>query len=193
MRLVLATRNPGKLAELTRLLAPYAVELSSAEELELGPVAETGDSYLANARLKALAVARAAGELSLADDAGLAVDALGGEPGLHTAGYTDRVGGVAAACADLAARTGLRDPGAPEVRAALHCALVLADRHGVRAEAVAEVRGRLRWPPGCEPGLAAIFVPDPPIRLCQDQVLAHRRLAFEQIVAALRDTRADRD
>src|SRR3954466_8893727 len=84
-RLVIATHNPGKLAEMRELLAPYGIEAVSAGELGLGEPEETGDSFAANARIKAMAAAQAAKRPAFADDSGLAVDALGGAPGIYSA------------------------------------------------------------------------------------------------------------
>src|SRR6201988_3791930 len=84
-RLVIATHNPGKLAEMRELLAPHGVEAVSAGELGLGEPEETGDSFAANARIKAIAAARAAQLPAFADDSGLVVDALDGAPGIHSA------------------------------------------------------------------------------------------------------------
>jgi len=87
-RLLLASRNPGKLRELRELLAPLRVEILTPEALGLGPqVEETGDTYLENARLKARSLALETGEWTLADDTGLEVAALGGAPGLHSARF----------------------------------------------------------------------------------------------------------
>jgi XTP/dITP diphosphohydrolase len=84
-RLVIATHNPGKLAEMRDLLAAYAVEAVSAGELGLPEPAETGVTFRANARIKAEAAAKASGMPALADDSGLAVDVLDGQPGIHSA------------------------------------------------------------------------------------------------------------
>ena len=81
---VIATHNPGKLAEMRELLAPYGIEAQSAGELGLAEPRETGKSFAANARIKALAAAKAAGRAAFADDSGLVVDALNGEPGIHS-------------------------------------------------------------------------------------------------------------
>src|SRR6202035_291925 len=84
-RLVIATHNPGKLVEMRELLALYGVEASAAAALGLREPEETGTSFRANARIKAQSAAQAAGQPAFADDSGLAVDALGGEPGIHSA------------------------------------------------------------------------------------------------------------
>lgn len=87
-RLVLATRNPGKIAELHALLAALAVEVVGLTAYPaVGDIPETGATFLENARQKARAVCRATGLPSLADDSGLCVDALDGAPGVYSARY----------------------------------------------------------------------------------------------------------
>ena len=84
-KLVIATHNPGKLAEMRELLAPHGVEAVSAGELGLGEPEETGKTFVANARIKAIAAAQAAKLPAFADDSGLVVDALDGAPGIYSA------------------------------------------------------------------------------------------------------------
>src|SRR5258707_1566942 len=84
-KLVIATHNPGKLAEMRELLAPHGVEAVSAGELGLGEPDETGDSFRSNARIKAIAAAKSAQLPAFADDSGLMVDALDGAPGILSA------------------------------------------------------------------------------------------------------------
>jgi len=84
-RLVIATHNPGKLAEMRDLLAVYGVEAVSAGELGLAEPDETGTTFRDNARIKAEAAAKASKLPAFADDSGLAVDALGGDPGIYSA------------------------------------------------------------------------------------------------------------
>ena len=87
-KIVLATRNRGKVAEISRLLAGFGVEvLSSADFPKLGEIPETGQTFEENARQKARAVAQATGLTAMADDSGLVVDALDGAPGVHSARY----------------------------------------------------------------------------------------------------------
>ncbi len=88
-KLLIATRNAGKLAEYRNLLAGVPFELTYLPEVGItDEIEETGDTFLANAVLKARAYARASGLLTLADDSGLEVPALGGEPGVHSARYS---------------------------------------------------------------------------------------------------------
>lgn len=91
VKLLIATNNPGKVREYEELLAGLPVELTcpAREALDI-EVAEIGRSFAENARLKATAYARASGLLTLADDSGLEVDALGGEPGIHSARYAGK-------------------------------------------------------------------------------------------------------
>jgi XTP/dITP diphosphohydrolase len=107
--LVVATRNRGKLAELRRLLAGEPVELKAVDELTGVPeVEEDGATFEANARKKALEVARATGLPALADDSGLEVDALDGGPGVHSARWSGRgdAGNNDKLLRELAARPG---------------------------------------------------------------------------------------
>ena len=82
---MIATHNPGKLAEMRELLAPYGIEAVSAGELGLSEPDETGTTFQANARIKAIAAAQIAKLPAFADDSGLAVDALNGQPGIYSA------------------------------------------------------------------------------------------------------------
>jgi len=106
-RLLVATRNPGKMREFRGLLAPLQTQLVFPADLGLEiQVPEDGATYLDNARQKARAYARASGLLALADDSGLEVDALGGAPGVHSARYTtgqdeDRVEALLTALKDV--------------------------------------------------------------------------------------------
>lgn len=89
MRIVVATGNPGKLAELDRILDGLDVELVPMTDLGLPSPIEDGDTFEANALIKARSASEATGLAALADDSGLEVDALGGAPGVHSARYAD--------------------------------------------------------------------------------------------------------
>ena len=84
-RLVIATHNPGKLREMRELLMPYGIEAVAAGELSLAEPEETGTSFAENADIKARAAAAASGLPAFADDSGLVVDALDGDPGIYSA------------------------------------------------------------------------------------------------------------
>ncbi len=189
--LVLATHNPGKLAELRRLLAPLPLRLTDAASLGLPLPAETGASYHDNAAIKARAAAAACGALALGDDTGIEIDHDGGAPGLHTAAFVAALGSEAAAAQQLARAHGVME--GARVRATLCCALVLADHHGERGRASARVQGWLRWPgdPQVPSALAGMVVPDEGV-MVEDGVLAHRRAAFALLLPSLRAVLAAR-
>ena len=84
-KIVVASHNAGKLREIAELVSPFGVAVVSARELGLPEPEETGATFIANAELKARAAARASGLPALADDSGLAVDALNGQPGIYSA------------------------------------------------------------------------------------------------------------
>jgi XTP/dITP diphosphohydrolase len=159
-RLVLASHNAGKLREFSALLAPFGLELVSAGELGLPEPAETGNSFTANATIKALAASQATGLPALADDSGLAVAALGGAPGVHTADWAMRPDGTrdyAAAMARIAA-----EDGSARRRCAFIAVLVLAwpDGHSEAFEGSCE--GHWVAPPRGPQGFGydPLFVPD---------------------------------
>jgi XTP/dITP diphosphohydrolase len=147
-RLVIATHNPGKLNEMRDLLAPYGVAAISAGELGLGEPEETGTTFQANARIKAEAAAQATRLPAFADDSGLAVDALAGQPGLHSArwaGPTKDFNGAMTRVERL-----LQERGATEVAqrgAHFVSALCVAWPDGHVEEVEARVDGTLVWPP----------------------------------------------
>ena len=133
MRLVLATRNPGKVAELRARLAALPVELVTAAELGAPDVDETADTLAGNATLKARALHAFTGLPALADDTGLEVDALGGAPGVHSARFAgpdaDDAANRARLLADLDAA---RIAGDDRRSARFRTVLAFADGTGVR-------------------------------------------------------------
>ena len=162
-RLVIATHNPGKLAEMRELLAPHGVEAVSAAELSLGEPEETGDTFRANAHIKASAAAKATQLPAFADDSGLVVDALNGAPGIFSARWAGPAKDFAAAMARIERL--LQERGAlqpAQRRAHFVSALCVAwpDDHVEQVEARAE--GTLVWPPRGESGFGydPMFMPD---------------------------------
>jgi XTP/dITP diphosphohydrolase len=162
-KLVIATHNPGKLAEMRELLAPHGVEAISAGELGLGEPEETGDSFVANARIKAVAASRAARLPAFADDSGLAVDALEGAPGIYSArwaGPTKDFGVAMSRIERLLQERGAKEPA--QRRAHFVSALCVAwpDDHLEEVEARAD--GTLVWPPRGTAGFGydPMFMPD---------------------------------
>ncbi|MEK7277039.1 MAG: XTP/dITP diphosphatase [Chloroflexota bacterium] len=133
-RLVLATHNAGKIRELKEILSELPIELASLADLALAEeTEETGDTYAANALLKATAICQLTGQPTLGDDSGLEVDALGGRPGVHTARYA----GPAATNPDRWAKVlaELRETPPPERTARFKCAMALV-RPGVPPQVV---------------------------------------------------------
>jgi XTP/dITP diphosphohydrolase len=204
-RLVIATHNPGKLAEMRELLAMYGVGAVSAGELGLPEPDETGTSFRANARIKAEAAAHAAGQPAFADDSGLAVDALGGEPGIHSARWAGPTKDFAGAMARIDALLRERGATAPaQRRAQFVSALCVAWPDGHVEEFEATVDGTLVWPPRGAKGFGydPMFLPDgfaqtfgemtsddkhglPP----KGQGLSHRARAFLKLAEACLERR----
>jgi XTP/dITP diphosphohydrolase len=147
-KLVIATHNPGKLAEMRELLAPHGVEAVSAGDLGLGEPEETGDTFEANARIKAVAAAKAARLPAFADDSGIVVDALDGAPGIHSARWAGPNKDFGAAMAQIERLLRERGATARDQRGAhFVSALCVAwpDHHIEEVEA--RVDGTLVWPP----------------------------------------------
>ena len=162
-RLVIATHNPGKLEEMRELLMPFGIDIVSAGELGLPEPAENGTTFKENARLKARAAATACGLPAFADDSGLAVDALGGEPGIYSARWAGPDKDFQAAMQAVEGRLRQRGSDAPsERKAQFVCALCLAWPDGHVEEFDATVQGTLVWPPRGENGFGydPMFLPD---------------------------------
>lgn len=185
-RLVIATHNPGKLLEIRDLLAPFGVAVLSAGALGLPEPEETGESFAANARLKAEAAAAGAGLPALADDSGLCVEALGGAPGIHSA----RWAGPDKDFRQAMARVERELAGQTDRRAHFVCALALARPGGETRIFEGRVEGTLVFPPRGSRGFGydPIFLPDgegetfgemdPP----RKHAMSHRARAFARLV-----------
>lgn len=191
--LVLATHNQGKVDEMVALLAPYGVRVSSAADFGLEAPEETETSFVGNARIKAQSVAKATGLPALADDSGIAVDALGGAPGVYTADWAEGPEGRDF----LRAMTMTWDKvcatkSSPPFSARFCCALVLAwpDGHEEVFEGVAE--GEIVWPlrgalghgydPMFQPlGHSKTFAE---MSAAQKNALSHRAAAFRLLTSA---------
>jgi XTP/dITP diphosphohydrolase len=161
---VAATHNAGKVAELRDLLAPYALSVLSAAELGLPEPEETGTTFTANAELKALAAAKAAGLPALADDSGLEVEALDGAPGIYSARWAGPARNFSVAMQALAGE--VRERGVwgqqPGPRANFTAVLCLAWPDGTADAFEGKVFGHLVWPPRGERGFGydPMFVAD---------------------------------
>ena len=162
-RLVIATHNPGKLAEMRELLAPHGVEAISAGELGLAEPEETGDTFRDNAAIKAIAAAKAAQLPAFADDSGLVVEALDGAPGIYSARWAGANKDFNEAMARIERLLQERGATAPDKRSAhFVSALCVAwpDDHLEEVEARAE--GSLVWPPRGAAGFGydPMFLPE---------------------------------
>jgi XTP/dITP diphosphohydrolase len=183
---IVATGNPGKLAEMQAYLEDlgWVLQLKPAEiEVE-----ETGTTFLANARLKASEVAQATGQWAIADDSGLAIDALGGAPGLHSARYGtsdgDRINRV------------LRELGATTERSAQFvCAIALARPDGfIALETEGICRGTILTAPQGTGGFGydpVFYVPEhgktfAEMTPAEKEACSHRGIAFRQLMPHLR-------
>ncbi len=142
MNILFATSNPHKVDEVVAILAPEGITVRSLDDLgQLPPEpVEDADTFAGNARIKATAYARATGERCLADDSGLEVDALNGDPGVHSARYSGVDGDRAARDAANNAKLleAIADVPESERSARFVCAMCLADPDGT---IVAETRG----------------------------------------------------
>src|ERR1700759_3550118 len=162
-KLVIATHNPGKLAEMRELLAPYGIEAVSAGELGLAEPEETGTTFIANARIKAIAAAQATKLPAFADDSGLVVEALDGAPGIYSARWAGPSKDFNAAMTRierLLAERGATEPA--ERKAHFVSALCVAWPDGHIEEVEARVDGTLVWPPRGTAGFGydPMFLPD---------------------------------
>jgi XTP/dITP diphosphohydrolase len=162
-RLVIATHNPGKLAEMRELLAPYGIDAISAGELGLIEPNETGMTFRDNACIKAESAAMAAALPAFADDSGLAVDALDGAPGIYSARWAGPDKNFASAMAAIEDKLNARGALAPSQRKAhFVSALCVAWPDGHIEEFEARVDGVLVWPPRGDKGFGydPMFLPD---------------------------------
>jgi len=162
-KLVIATHNPGKLAEMRELLAPHGVVAVSAGELGLGEPEETGKTFEVNARIKAIAAAQAARLPAFADDSGLVVEALDGAPGIYSARWAGPKKDFNEAMARIERLLQERGATAADKRKAhFVSALCVAwpDDHLEEVEAHAD--GTLVWPPRGTAGFGydPMFLPE---------------------------------
>jgi XTP/dITP diphosphohydrolase len=188
--LVVATHNAGKVVEINQLLAPFDVDAVSAGSLGLEEPEETEASFIGNALLKARAAAVASKTPALADDSGLAVDALNGAPGIFSARWAGPAKDFGMAMRRVKRELAVLDK--PSHRAAFVCALALVWPDGHEVVFEGQVEGTLTFPPRGLRGFGydPIFVPsgfqetfgemDPSIK----HAMSHRARAFEQLVAA---------
>jgi XTP/dITP diphosphohydrolase len=204
-RLVIATHNPGKLAEMRELLGLYGVEAVSAQALGLPEPEENGTTFAANARIKAAAAAQASGLPAFADDSGLVLDALDGAPGIYSARWAGPAKDFRRAMEKVEAGLRERDAFTPAQRTAHFVSvLCVAWPDGHTEEFEGKVDGTVVWPPRGEKGFGydPMFLPEgfdltfgemtseqkhglPP----KGQGLSHRARAFLALAEACLDRR----
>ena len=195
-KLVIATHNSGKLREIRELLQPFGIECLGAAELDLPEPEETGVTFVDNAELKARAAADFTGLPALSDDSGLSVDALHGEPGIHSARWAEDESGQRDFGRAMEKVEAALEAAGPDAGRDAHftCVLSLAWPDGDVESFEGKVHGTLVWPPRGENGFGydAMFLPiggnqtfgemDPAAK----HAISHRAQAFELLVAALR-------
>lgn len=186
-KLVIASHNPGKIVEITALLAPYEVDVLGAAALGLAEPEETETSFEGNAALKAHAAVRATRLPALADDSGLVVPALDGAPGIYSARWAGPTRDFSLAMARVNRELGARDRAASFVSV---LALVWPD--GEEALFRGEIHGILTWPPRGDNGFGydPMFIPDGYAETFGElphavkYAIDHRARAFQKLVAA---------
>jgi XTP/dITP diphosphohydrolase len=192
-RLIVATHNRGKVDEFAALLGGRGISLAAAGDLGLPEPDETETTFVGNARIKALAAALATGLPALADDSGIEVDALGGEPGVRTADWATRPDGTRDfAMAMERLHAALAAAGAPEPqRARFRCCLVLAWPDGHTETVDGRAEGQVIWPRrGIEGhGFDPMFQPDGQDRTFAEMTadeknrISHRAAALAALIA----------
>ena len=187
-RLVLASHNPGKLAEIADLVRPFGLEVVSAGELGLPEPEEDAPDFVGNARIKALAAARSSGLPALADDSGFCVAALDGRPGVRSA----RWAGPGKDFSPAMARVNREMGEASDRGAWFIAALCLGWPDGHTETFVGRVDGSVVWPPRGSFGFGydPMFLPDGAnltfgeMAAEAKHAVSHRARAFAQVVAA---------
>ncbi len=190
--LVIASHNPGKVREIAALLERFAVAVRPASDLGLPEPEETGASFTANAELKARAAAQGAGIAALADDSGLAVDALDGAPGIYSARWAGPEKDFSLAMERVCQELNTRDTEPSGARAHFFCALTLCWPDGHCESVEGRVEGRLAFPPrgGRGFGYDPIFRPDGneitfgEMEPERKHAMSHRADAFAKLIAA---------
>lgn len=191
-KLVVATHNQGKLEEIAKLLEPFGIEVVSAGALGLPEPEETETTFIGNARIKAHAAAKATGLPALADDSGIAIDALDGAPGVYTADWATTPQGRDFGMAMQRTWNELEAINAPfPRRAKFCCTLVMAWPDGHDEVFPGEMPGAVVWPPRGDQGHGydPIFQPEGfditfgEMDRWKKNEISHRADAFRKLVA----------
>ncbi|MCX7558254.1 RdgB/HAM1 family non-canonical purine NTP pyrophosphatase [Sulfitobacter sp. F26204] len=190
-RILVATHNVGKLAEMQQLFAPHGVTVVGAAELNLPEPEETEDTFVGNARIKAHAAAKATGMPALSDDSGIEVEALDDAPGVYTADWAETPNGRDFLMAMTKTHKLLEEKSAPHPRRARFCAtMVLAWPDGHDEVFEGRVNGHLVWPLRGElgHGYDPMFQPDghdqtfAEMKPSQKNKISHRADVFAKVL-----------
>ncbi|WP_395687757.1 RdgB/HAM1 family non-canonical purine NTP pyrophosphatase [Aestuariivirga sp.] len=193
-KIVIATHNRGKLEEFRALFRPHGIEAVSAGDLGLAEPAETEASFAGNARIKAHAAMKASGLIAISDDSGLCVEALGGEPGVHTADWAGPGRDWTMAMRLVEEKLQARGATTPEKRRAeFVCTLCVAWPDGEDRIYEGRIAGTLAWPPRGKlgHGYDPVFVPDGETRSfaeltpAEKNKISHRARALDSLVRDL--------
>lgn len=196
--LLVATHNAGKLEEIAALLAPLGIDCTSNADHGLPEPDETEQTFLGNARIKARAAMEATGLTTLADDSGIEIDGLDGQPGVHTADWAETGSGRDFVRAMTRAHDALQDKGVPQPwRARFRATMVLLTPEGAESVYEGAVEGRLVWPIRGQVGHGydPMFQPDGHDRTFgemtfeEKNAISHRARALAKLRAALEDAR----
>ncbi|GGG96053.1 non-canonical purine NTP pyrophosphatase [Glycocaulis albus] len=184
---ILASHNAGKIKEIADLVAPFSITVRGAGEMGLEEPEETEKTFSGNALLKARAAARASGAVALADDSGLEVTALGGDPGVYSARWAgpEKDFGLAMEAVEQK----LAASGSADRSARFVCVLALVHPGGAELVFEGEVKGDLVWPPRGERGFGydPVFVARGETRTfaemnaAEKKALSHRAAAFGKL------------
>jgi XTP/dITP diphosphohydrolase len=188
--IVIASHNEGKVREIADLLRPFAANFVSAGSLGLDEPEETGKTFIDNALLKAHAAAKASGKIALADDSGLAVNALGGDPGIYSARWAGEPRDFNRAMEKVHAALG----NTKDRSASFICVLALAWPDGRSEVFEGHVKGDIVWPPRGNKGFGydPIFVATgmhktfAEIEPDEKHNISHRADAFKKLCAYLK-------
>lgn len=191
-KLIIASHNAGKLIEMSELLRPFGISVSSAGDHGLKEPEETEDNFVGNARIKAHFAAKATGLPAISDDSGITVDALDGAPGVYTADWAETENGRDFPMAMKKVWDLLEAKSAPEPRtAAFNCILCLAWPDGHDEIFHGQISGRLVWPMRGAQGFGfdPVFLPNGETKTFGEmdperkKQISHRADAFTKLVA----------
>ncbi|AZU02669.1 non-canonical purine NTP pyrophosphatase [Glycocaulis alkaliphilus] len=191
---VLASHNAGKIKEIADLVAPFSITVKGAGEMGLEEPEETEKTFSGNALLKARTAAKASGAVALADDSGLEVSALGGEPGVYSARWAGPEKDFRLAMETVEAK--LAASGSTDRSARFVCVLALVHPDGAELVFEGEVKGDLVWPPRGDQGFGydPVFVARGETRTfaemgaAEKKALSHRAAAFRKLTDAVLGT-----